>query len=120
MEKNKEYKWFKVSETIEDLQFPASGFIELEVNEKKVCIVIYKDRLFACSATCPHAGGRLADGYMDVMGNIICPLHRYKFSLENGRNTSGEGYFLKTFPIERRNEGVFIGFKANNLLNWLK
>jgi hypothetical protein len=30
---------------------------------------------------------------------------------------SGEGYFLKTFPLEIRNEGVFVGFEENNVFN---
>jgi hypothetical protein len=34
MEKHKDYKWFKISETVAELQFPSTGFIELEVNEK--------------------------------------------------------------------------------------
>jgi 3-phenylpropionate/trans-cinnamate dioxygenase ferredoxin subunit len=62
----------------------------------------------------------MADGYLDALGNIVCPLHRYKFSVSNGRNTSGEGYFLKTFPVQLREDGVFIGFAQNNLFGWLK
>ncbi|MEO6721362.1 MAG: Rieske 2Fe-2S domain-containing protein [Ferruginibacter sp.] len=120
MDKRKEYKWFKIAETIEELAFSSAGFVEVEVNDKKICIARYKDLVFACTAGCPHAGGRLAEGYIDATGNITCPLHRYKFNLQNGRNVSGEGYFLKTFPIEVTNEGVFVGFKENNLLNWLK
>ena len=120
MEKHQEYKWFKISQTVAELQFPPTGFIEVEVNGKNLCLIYFKDQLFACTARCPHAGGRLAEGYIDTMANIVCPLHRYKFSLQNGRNTSGEGYFLKMYPVEVRNEGVFIGFKENSLLNWLK
>jgi hypothetical protein len=29
--------------------------------------------------------------------------------MENGRNTSGEGYYLKTYPIEIREDGIYIG-----------
>src|SRR5688572_9039756 len=93
-----DYSWFKIAEDLAELNFSLAGFIELEVNNKKLCISRFKDELFACSATCPHAGGRLAEGYIDVMGNIVCPVHRYKFSLANGRNSSGEGYYLRTFP----------------------
>jgi 3-phenylpropionate/trans-cinnamate dioxygenase ferredoxin subunit len=35
--------------------------------------------------------------------------------MKNGRNTSGEGYFLKTYPVETRPEGIFIGFKPFSL-----
>ena len=93
---------------------------ELTVNDKTICIVRHNDTLQACSHKCPHAGGRMADGYLDALGNIICPLHRYKFSLQNGRNISGEGYHLKTYPVEVRTEGIFIGFEEKGLFSWFK
>ncbi|MCX6337228.1 MAG: hypothetical protein NT153_08110 [Bacteroidetes bacterium] len=60
----------------------------------------------------------MADGYIDATGQIVCPLHRYRFSLQNGRNTSGEGYYLKTYPIEHREDGIFIGLAPNSIFNW--
>ena len=67
-----------------------------------------KEGLFACAHKCPHAGGLLADGYLDVLGNIVCPLHRYRFDPTNGRNVSGEGFFLRTFAVQEREDGVFV------------
>ena len=93
---------------------------EIAVAGKTICIALHKDNLHACTQKCPHAGGIIADGYLDALGNVVCPLHRYKFSLQNGRNISGEGYFLKTFPIEIRNEGIFVGFEENIQFNWPK
>ena len=120
MEKTAEYNWYKIAESMDEINFQTNGLTELEVNGKKLCVGLHHDRLFACTQKCPHAGGILSDGFVDATGNIVCPLHRYRFSLQNGRNISGEGYFLKTFPIEIRNEGIFIGFEENNLFNWLK
>jgi 3-phenylpropionate/trans-cinnamate dioxygenase ferredoxin subunit len=38
---------------------------------------------------------------------IVCPLHRYKFSLSKA-NTSGEGgYFLKSLPIQQQPDNLF-------------
>jgi 3-phenylpropionate/trans-cinnamate dioxygenase ferredoxin subunit len=105
----KTYSWVKLADNIAGLRLPAQGGLELEVDGKRVCIRLYKEKLYACSATCPHAGGAMADGYTDALGNIVCPLHGYKFSLQNGRNTSGEGYFLRIFPIEQREDGIYIG-----------
>jgi 3-phenylpropionate/trans-cinnamate dioxygenase ferredoxin subunit len=50
----------------------------------------------------------MADGYIDALGNIVCPVHRYKFNLQNGRNTSGEGYYLKRWAAEEREDGVYV------------
>jgi len=117
---NKKYSWHKISDSLEEISFGANHLIQIEVSGKMVCLSRKGNQLSACVAKCPHAGGRLADGYIDATGNIVCPLHRYKFNLKNGRNTSGEGYFLKTFPVELREDGVFIGFEQNNFFNWLK
>lgn len=81
---------------------------EIEVKGKKLCIGNKAGRLFACTHKCPHAGGALSAGYLDVHGNLVCPLHRYRFDPIKGRNVSGEGYFLKTFLIEQREDGVFV------------
>ena len=43
------------------------------------------------------------------MGRIVCPEHKYRFDPTNGRNTSGEGYKLFTYPVEIRVGEIFIG-----------
>jgi len=52
----------------------------------------------------------MADGFIDATGQVVCPLHRYRFNIKNGRNTSGEGYYLKTYPLERREDGLYVAF----------
>lgn len=117
---DKKYSWHKISVSLEEISFSPNGLAQLEVAGKVICVAGKDGQLSACTAKCPHAGGILADGYIDPLGNIVCPMHRYKFSLKNGRNISGEGYFLKTFPVECRQDGVFVGFEENNFFNWLK
>ena len=110
--------WYKIAETKEELfKEGEKKLIEIEIQGKRICLAEYKDQLFGCAATCPHAGAKMAEGYVDALGNIVCPLHRYKFSLERGRNVTGEGYFLKTYHVEVRKEGVFVGIaeKKENL-----
>lgn len=120
MDNQKKYTWHKIADDVSAIHFSDSGLAMVTVNNKTICVAQHQNQLFACAHKCPHAGGIMADGYIDALGNIVCPLHRYKFSLQNGRNTSGEGYFLKPFPIEVRNDGVFAGFPENNLFGWLK
>ena len=103
--------WHKIAESEKELFQNNQSIIEIEVAGKSICIGKHQEQLRACISKCPHAGGNLVEGHIDALGNIVCPLHRYKFSLENGRNISGEGYFLKTFPIESRNNGVFIALE---------
>jgi len=83
---------------------------------KTITLSRFGDKIHACAHKCPHAGGLMADGFIDATGNIVCPLHRYRFKLENGRNTSGEGYYLKTYPIESRPDGLYLGLEKEEFL----
>ena len=117
---DKKYTWLKIADSLSAIQFSAEGLSEVKAGGKTFCIALVKDELFACAATCPHAGGILSEGYIDAVGNIVCPVHRYKYNLMNGRNSSGEGYFLKTFPVEKREDGIFVGIEETGLFSWLK
>jgi len=109
------HTWHKIAESIDEINFSSTGLAEIEVNGKRLCVGLHNNTLFACTQKCPHAGGILSEGYIDTAGNIVCPLHRYKYSLQNGRNVSGEGYFLKTFQVEQREDGVYVGIANTNL-----
>ncbi|HMO62499.1 MAG TPA: Rieske 2Fe-2S domain-containing protein [Ferruginibacter sp.] len=111
MPAEKKYHWHKIAESKAMLQLGTGGTAEIQVDGKNICLIVHNDWIYGCAAKCPHAGGRLADGYTDALGNIVCPLHRYKFSLHNGRNSSGEGYFLKTYPVQEREDGIYLGIE---------
>ena len=94
------HSWHKIAESENELAFAPNRIAVIEVKNKKICIGKHLDSLFAFAYTCPHASGIMADGHIDALGNIVCPVHRYKFNLVNGHNTSGEGYYLKRWPVE--------------------
>jgi len=108
----KKYTWHKITDHITDLNFNDNNIAAAELNGKKICVGKFKEEIFAFAWKCPHAGGLLADGYIDALGNVVCPLHRYKYNMQNGRNVSGEGYYLKHWPVETRNDGIYIGMEA--------
>ena len=110
----KEFSWYKLEEA--SLPLAENEIQVLEVNSKKICCTLYQGQFFAFAYKCPHAGGFMSNGFIDAVGNIVCPLHRYKFSLKNGYNTSGEGYYLKTYPIEQREDGLWLGMEKSGWL----
>lgn len=112
MEKN--FKWYKVADSIDVIEWPDNNLTSIEVAGRTITLTKINNNIFACAHKCPHASGILADGYVDALGNIVCPIHRYKFSLHNGQNVSGEGYYLKTYPIKERDAGIFVGFEEGN------
>ena len=109
-----EMHWVLVTDAPLSLDWPDNQLLDLEVDGKKITLAKFKDGYFAFTQKCPHASGRMAQGYINPLGQVVCPLHRYAFDMKNGRNTTGEGYFLKTYPVELRPNGLFIGFKPNS------
>ena len=103
--------WYKIGESEADLVWQDNNMCIVYANEKKLTLARHNGKLFAFAHKCPHAGGIIADGYINAAGQVTCPLHRYRFNMQNGRNTSGEGYFLKTYPVETRADGIYIGIE---------
>jgi nitrite reductase/ring-hydroxylating ferredoxin subunit len=108
-----QFEFFKIADSKEELQFPPNNLLEIPVNNRTVCLSKHQEQLHAFAPKCPHSGGYFRDGWMDALGNVVCPLHRYKFCPSNGRNVSGEGYYLKHFPLEIREDGVYVGLEKN-------
>lgn len=106
----KELKWYKIAQRINEIEWQANNMAVIDVDGKKVTLIKSKGEIAACAHKCPHAGGIMADGFIDALGNIVCPLHKYRFSPNKGRNVSGEGYQLKTFAVLQNEEGIFVGW----------
>ncbi len=107
----KEIKWYKVVEHLNMLQFEPNSMCVVEIDGKKITIARHNNALFGFAYKCPHASGVMVEGYINALGNVVCPLHRYAFNMQNGRNVSGEGYYLKTYPVEERADGVYVGME---------
>jgi 3-phenylpropionate/trans-cinnamate dioxygenase ferredoxin subunit len=108
MATNQSATWHKIANNISEINFNTNSLAEIEINGKTICLAKHNNQLFACTQKCPHAGGLLAEGHLDSLGNLVCPLHKYKFNLKNGRNVSGEGFYLKTFKVEETERGLFV------------
>ena len=108
-------EWKLITTAPLSLNWAENNMVELKVEGRSFTLAKKSDEYFAFASKCPHASGRMAQGYINPLGQVVCPLHRYCFDMKNGRNTSGEGYFLKTYPIELREEGLFIGFQSFSL-----
>ena len=116
---SKKVNWHKLADTVAEIGWQPNNMQVVEVAGKKMTVALHQEQVFAFAYKCPHASGIMADGFLDATGNVVCPLHRYKFNVQNGRNTTGEGYYLKTYPVELRPEGVFIGIEESGLFSWL-
>lgn len=118
--REKKYKWVKLADGVLELDFGLNNLLETEAGGKRICLVKTTEGIAACGARCPHAGGRLCEGFLDIKEALVCPVHRYKFDLKTGRDLSGEGYYLKIYPVRQDETGIFVGIPEGGLLGWLK
>lgn len=115
----KRYKWIKIAPPGEALA-AEEEIVAADAGHKKICIARWEGKLYAFAYKCPHAGGMLCDGHIDVHGNVVCPVHRYKYNIRNGYNSSGEGYYLSNYPVENRDDGVYVGFPESSIWDIFK
>lgn len=111
-------RWVKIAESVASIPFGDNHMAEVEADGKTICVGWYQEKVFAFARKCPHASGLFIGGHIDTMGNVVCPLHRYRFSLRNGRNVGIDGDYMKTWPVEVREDGVYVGFKKEGLFSW--
>lgn len=104
------YTWLRIDEALEKMPpgDTSPPIMILELGVRKICVTLFEGQYYGFAFLCPHNGASMAEGRIDERGNVACPVHKYKFSIRNGRNVTGEGYFLKTYPIERREDGIFV------------
>ena len=115
---DEQLNWIKVAASEAELDFHDNHIAEVTAGERRICIGRFEDKLFAFANKCPHASGLFTSGYIDAVGNVVCPIHRYKFCMRNGRNVTGEGYFLRNWPVEIREDGIYVGFEKNKWLSF--
>ena len=100
--------WFKV-----EVSIPDHDFIEqIKLNGKKLCLIKNQQQIYVVQNTCPHAGGILSGGWCKE-GKIVCPIHRYEYDLLTGRGAEGQGDYINIYPIELREDGLYVGFKES-------
>ena len=98
-------EWHKIP----DIDTAAGPFIKkVKAGGKAICLVGYEGQVFAVSAKCPHAGGELSGGWCKD-GKLICPLHRYSYNLHTGKGNEGQNDYIDTYPVEVRDDGIYIG-----------
>jgi nitrite reductase/ring-hydroxylating ferredoxin subunit len=115
---NRKYNWRKVFNSESEIKLPGNKIGVIDFEGKTICITNFNGSWFAFAHSCPHAGAPLDQGCIDSKGNVVCPVHNYKFNITNGKFANFEGFHLKTYPVELRTDGVFIGVRKEGLLSW--
>ncbi len=107
----KKIRWYKIFDSIiaADQQIPLNRVQTMLVAKKNICVAHTGEGFFAVNDKCPHNGASLGRGHCTNENSIVCPVHRYHFDLRTGRAKSGLGDTVDTYPLEIREDGVFVG-----------
>jgi nitrite reductase/ring-hydroxylating ferredoxin subunit len=73
----------------------------------RVAVFRTGDQVVALSGRCPHANGPLGLGWIEE-GEVVCPLHQWRFRLADGRCTTVRGNSVHRFRCEVRSEEVWV------------
>jgi len=101
-------KWYKVYGFSDKSNPPqlAGTVLTHKIQHKNICIAYTGDEWFALDDTCPHAGASFGKGGWCENGALVCPIHRHRFSLKNGRSNMGD--YINTYPCEVREDGLYV------------
>lgn len=86
----------------------------IDIEGKRISLAFDGKTYFALADKCPHAGARLGAGGWCEKGMVVCPVHRYKFNLDDGKGMQGD--YLETYPVKNQPDGLYVGF--NKTVKW--
>jgi nitrite reductase/ring-hydroxylating ferredoxin subunit len=73
----------------------------------RVAVFRHGGEVVTLSGRCPHANGPLGLGWIEE-GEVVCPLHHWRFRLADGRCTTVRGYSVHRFRCEIRGDEVWV------------
>ena len=119
--------WHKVA-TPDEL--PEGRVKSVTCGLETICLSHFEGKYAALSNKCPHQGGPLGEGSIEN-GWLRCPWHGWDFHPVTGKPPGGYDDGVPTFPVEVREDGVYVGFEeeepheptvtdvmAKTLTNW--
>ena len=87
---------------------PNSVIKKVKVGDRSIGLIQVNNLFYAFSSSCPHRGASLIEGSINGLGELICPLHHYRFDLKTGQVKSGSCGDLEVFPCELLEDGLKI------------
>jgi nitrite reductase/ring-hydroxylating ferredoxin subunit len=97
-------EWYNLGPLADDR--PGRGRVR-EVAGLRLALFREAGAVHALLDRCPHAGGSLGQGWVEE-SEIVCPLHRWRFRLRDGRCATMPGEGAHRFEAELRGDEVWV------------
>jgi ferredoxin-nitrite reductase len=86
----------------------AEGAAKLvRVKGEEMAVFKNEGKLYGIQNICPHEGGQLCKGWIEG-GEVVCPLHGYKFDLKTGACSTDPSLRVKVFRLVAQGEQVTV------------
>ncbi|QCR23351.1 Rieske 2Fe-2S domain-containing protein [Pontibacter sp. SGAir0037] len=110
-ETTKAYTWHKIfnSEAEAKEQVPPRKLRQFTLDGRTICFAHTFAGFFGIEDACPHMGHSLSKGNTNYLNEVICPWHSYRYDLTNGKECDYRSRNARVYPVEVREDGVFIG-----------
>jgi len=99
------------SETEAKNSIPVGKIQLLIINGRKLGLAHFVEGFVAFDNNCPHQNEPLHKGMLTKFGEVVCPLHFYRFDSKTGQETNNRCQPLELFPVVIDEEGLFIQLK---------
>lgn len=87
---------------------PEHTIKKVSLGNQSIGLLRIGETFFAFQSQCPHRGASLIQGSLNAAGELICPLHQYRFELKSGQVKAGSCPDLDVFPCELSENGLQI------------
>ncbi len=131
-EKNEDLVWHKILDTG---KLPDGRVALVSVGTESFAVSNFQGQYGALTNACPHQAGPLGEGSIEKGAEgkcwLRCPWHGWDFDPITGESPGGHGDHIDTFPIEEREDGIYLGLvpepprprsnsdvMAETLVNW--
>ena len=106
-------------ETLRLEDIPTSRGISQVIGDERVALFRVNERIYALRDRCPHMGALLSKGDTWAEGEteppiVVCPLHNWAFSLEDGTCPDDPDYQACTFPVRVEKGMVLVGLGGDD------
>lgn len=90
---------------------PVGQSVSVDVDGRRIALFHRPEGLMAIDDECLHQGGPLSEGEV-VDGTVICPWHRWRYSLATGERTDLQGSPVCAHPVEVRAGMIYVSVPA--------
>jgi nitrite reductase (NADH) small subunit len=85
------------------------GALLVKAKQRKIALARIGSEIFALQDSCPHKGGALSEGRVHGgRGELICPLHFFRFDVRTGASVTNPELVCPTYPVTISEGDVYV------------